>query len=145
MTSVNELVGHMEAEQAQRAARKQEFDKYTRFYKSAAWAKCKYAWLKTLPRPLRCACCGVTAADARLVVDHIFPLRSSPNGWAKRLEGPFQVLCNEHNYICKAGQDDDWRAGEGEQRNADAQIRKVHGFDETVTARKEKRHGEDVR
>jgi hypothetical protein len=120
MTSVRDALEAAATEEQRRAqkraARKQESDKYARFYRSAAWAKCKYAHLKTLARPLRCACCGVTAADARLVVDHIIPLRlpdGSPNaeGWAKRLEGPFQILCNEHNYICKARQADDWRAG----------------------------------
>jgi hypothetical protein len=109
MTTVAEAVAAVEAEQQKRAARRSDESKYVRFYKSKAWARRRYAYLKTLEKPVRCACCGVTAAEARLVVDHITPIRS-PEGWAKRLEGPFQVLCNEHNYICKAGQDDDWRA-----------------------------------
>jgi hypothetical protein len=113
--NVHEALAAIEAAERQRAARAQRSDKYARFYKSRAWAKAKYAYLKTLAKPVRCACCGVTAADARLVVDHVIPLRlpngsPNPEGWAKRLEGPFQVLCNEHNWICKAGQDDDWRA-----------------------------------
>ncbi len=106
-TTVAEYIAAIDATQRERAARAERADKYKTFYKSAAWGKCRYAYLKTLPRPLRCACCGVTATDARLVVDHIIPLRS-PDGWAKRLQGPFQVLCNEHNYICKGSQNDDW-------------------------------------
>jgi hypothetical protein len=123
MSTVQEAIQAIEIAEQRRAARSPRSDMFARFYRSAAWAKCKYNHLKTLPRPLRCACCGVTAADARLVLDHVIPLRLpngslNPEGWAKRLQGPFQVLCNEHNYICKARSDDDWRADKIEDRRA---------------------------
>jgi hypothetical protein len=115
MTSVAEFLASIDAAEQRRAAKRaaEPADAVARFYRSRAFAKAKYAWMKTLPRPLRCTCCGVTAADARLVCDHIEPLRKAdgslnPQGWAKRF-GPFQLLCNEHNFICKGRQDDDWR------------------------------------
>jgi 5-methylcytosine-specific restriction endonuclease McrA len=108
MATVAEAVAHVEAGQRQRAARAQQSDKFKKFYKSKAWAKAKYAYMKSLPHPLRCSCCGVTAADERLVVDHVISLRRD---WSRRLDPTnFQILCNTHNYICKGGQDDDWRA-----------------------------------
>ena len=64
--------------------------------------------MRSLPAPARCLVCGVTARDARLVIDHVVPLKRD---FSRRLDPKnFQVLCNEHNYICKAGHDDDWRA-----------------------------------
>ena len=50
--------------------------KYRRFYSSRAFRfTARYAYLKKLPRPLRCMCCGATAKDARLCVDHRIPLK----------------------------------------------------------------------
>jgi len=109
MTTVAEAVAAVEAAQQQKAARAERSDKFKKFYRSAAWAKAKYAYMKSLPKPLRCAACGATAQDERLVVDHVVSLKRG--GWDRRLDPTnFQILCNTHNYICKGGQDDDWRA-----------------------------------
>lgn len=112
MVTVAECLAAVEAEQQKRAARAERVDRYARFYKSAAWAKAKYSYLRSLPAPARCLVCGVTAADARLVVDHVVPLKQD---FSRRLDPTnFQILCNEHNYICKGSQDHDWRTNKVE-------------------------------
>jgi 5-methylcytosine-specific restriction endonuclease McrA len=72
-------------------------DKFKRFYNSRAWRAARYAYLATLkPEDRRCAACGATAADDRLIVDHVIPIKTE-EGWSRRLTGPFQILCNTDN------------------------------------------------
>ena len=112
MTTIVEALAALDREHKRRARpertnKEAEDGKLKRFYKSRAWAKARYAYLKTLSRPLRCACCGATAKDERLVVDHVVSLR---HDWSRRLDPTnFQVLCNTHNYVCKGSENDDWR------------------------------------
>lgn len=110
MTTVAELIAGVKAAEQQRAAKVEQFDRYRRFYRSRAWRAARYKFLKTQVRPLRCRCCGATAADARLVVDHVVSLKRD---WSCGLdESNFQVLCNDCN-LAKASHDEtDWRAGE---------------------------------
>jgi len=82
--------------------------RFARFYKSRVWRAARYAFLKTQPRPLRCKCCGATAAHARLVVDHIVAIKKD---WGRRLvQANLQLLCDDCN-LAKASDDStDWRA-----------------------------------
>ena len=84
--------------------------KFKRFYRSRAWRAARYAFLKTQPRPLRCKCCGATAAHARLVVDHIVPIKKD---WGRRLgQANLQLLCDDCN-LAKASDDStDWRTSD---------------------------------
>jgi len=61
------------------------------FYNSWQWKRLRYAFLKDKQR--RCECCGATAADgARIVVDHIKPVRRF---WHLRLDRTnLQVACD---------------------------------------------------
>ena len=86
--------------------------KFNKFYRSRAWRAARYAFLKTQPRPLRCKCCGATAAHVRLVVDHIVAIKKD---WDRRLDqANLQLLCDDCN-LAKASDDStDWRTfGEG--------------------------------
>lgn len=87
-----------------------ERNKFKRFYQSRAWKAARYRHLKTLkPEARRCACCGITVAlGARLVVDHIIPIRTE-EGWRRRLTGPFQILCNDDNLSKGSSDQTDWR------------------------------------
>jgi 5-methylcytosine-specific restriction endonuclease McrA len=125
MTSAAELIQTIEAEQRERAARVERVDRYKKFYNSRAWRAARYAYLKTLARPLKCMCCGASAQERRLAVDHIIPIRKD---WSRRLDPTnFQVLCAVDCNLAKASSDStDWRAGankEGATNNADANIR----------------------
>jgi|HubBroStandDraft_4_1064222.scaffolds.fasta_scaffold142409_2 5-methylcytosine-specific restriction endonuclease McrA len=84
--------------------------KFKRFYRSRAWRAARYAFLKTQPRPLRCKCCGATAAHARLVVDHIVAIKKD---WGRRLgQANLQLLCDDCN-LAKASDDStDWRTSD---------------------------------
>jgi hypothetical protein len=63
------------------------------FYSSRAWRSARYAFLKVQPRPLRCKCCGATAAHVRLVVDHILAVKKD---WSRRLDqANLQLLCDD--------------------------------------------------
>jgi 5-methylcytosine-specific restriction endonuclease McrA len=86
--------------------------KFKKFYRSRAWRAARYAFLKTQPRPLRCRCCGATAAHARLVVDHIVAIKKD---WGRRLEqANLQLLCDDCNLAKASGDSTDWRTfGEG--------------------------------
>jgi 5-methylcytosine-specific restriction endonuclease McrA len=99
------------AEQQKRAVRKeQKVDRFARFYRSRSWQAAAYRWKKKQPRPLRRACCGATAQDAKLVVDHIVPLKNG--GWSRRFdEGNYQLLCNDDNLAKASSDQTDWRAG----------------------------------
>jgi 5-methylcytosine-specific restriction enzyme A len=112
MTSVAEALAHVEAAEAQRAARKEQSDKFKRFYASRAWRAARYAYLKTLARPVKCMCCGASAQDVRLAVDHVVPIKQD---WSRRLDASnFQVLCAGDCNLAKASSDQtDWRAGAG--------------------------------
>ena len=80
---------------------------FARFYKSRTWRAARYAFLKTQQRPLRCKCCGATAADARLVVDHVVAIKSD---WNRRLNPEnFQLLCNDCNLAKASCDSTDWR------------------------------------
>lgn len=111
MTTAAECVASIQAEQQKRAARRMQFDKYKKFYSSRAWRAARYQFLKTQPRPLRCACCGATSQDVRLAVDHIMPIKRD---WSRRLDQTnFQLLCATDCNLAKASDDEtDWRAGE---------------------------------
>lgn len=107
MTTVADAVAAIEAAQQQRAARAERSDKFKRFYSSRAWRATRYAYLKTLPRPLRCQCCGATAADARLCVDHIVPIKKD---WSRRLDQTnFQLICSAENLAKASSDQTDWR------------------------------------
>ncbi len=86
------------------------------FLSSRVWRVARYAFLRKQARPLRCACCGASASDTRLAVDHIVPLRTE-EGWRRRLdETNFQILCAvECNWAGKGFLRDqtDWRAPPG--------------------------------
>jgi 5-methylcytosine-specific restriction endonuclease McrA len=116
--SADELDNLARARAAMRAARpdseiaRADAGKFKKFYRSRAWRAVRYAFLKTQPRPLRCKCCGATAAHARLVVDHIVAIKKD---WGRRLEqANLQLLCDDCN-LAKASDDStDWRTfGEG--------------------------------
>lgn len=82
--------------------------KFARFYKSRAWRAARYMFLKSQPRPLRCRCCGATAVHARLVVDHIIPIKKD---WSRRLDQTnLQLLCNDCNLAKASSDSTDWRA-----------------------------------
>jgi 5-methylcytosine-specific restriction endonuclease McrA len=111
MTSVAEAIAAVEAAQRQRAARAPSNDKYKRFYSSRAWRAARYTYLKTLPRPLRCQCCGATVADTRLCVDHIVPIKKD---WTRRLDQTnFQLICETENLAKASSDQTDWRIGAG--------------------------------
>ena len=81
--------------------------KFARFYRSRAWRAARYVFLKTQPRPLRCKCCGATAAHARLVVDHIVAIKRN---WSRRLDQTnLQLLCNDCNLAKASSDSTDWR------------------------------------
>jgi 5-methylcytosine-specific restriction endonuclease McrA len=64
------------------------------FYTSRAWRSARYLFLKT-QTDRRCRCCGATAAQTRLVVDHVLSVREH---WDRRLDPTnFQILCNDCN------------------------------------------------
>jgi hypothetical protein len=92
MSTVSEVLKTIEAEQQLRSARKEQSDIYQKFYKSRAWRAARYQYLKTQPKPLRCACCGATSREVRLACDHVIPIKTE-EGWKRRLTGPFQMLC----------------------------------------------------
>jgi 5-methylcytosine-specific restriction endonuclease McrA len=82
--------------------------KFKKFYGSRAWRAARYAFLKTQSRPLRCKCCGATAADTRLVVDHIVAIKKD---WVRRLDqANMQLLCNDCNLAKASSDSTDWRA-----------------------------------
>jgi 5-methylcytosine-specific restriction protein A len=77
------------------------------FYSGRAWRAARYQFLKRQPRPLRCKCCGATAADARLCVDHIVSVKRD---WSRRLDQEnFQLLCNDCNLAKASADATDWR------------------------------------
>jgi 5-methylcytosine-specific restriction endonuclease McrA len=88
------------------AARKS--DRFAAFYKSRAWRAARYKFLREQPRPLRCSCCGATAADTRLAVDHIVPIKRD---WSRRSDqSNFQILCAVDCNLAKGSHDQtDWR------------------------------------
>jgi hypothetical protein len=118
MSTVGELLEFLKTEEQAHAAQKERADKYKRFYASKAWAAAKYRWMIKQTKPLRCAACGATAQQARLCTDHVIPIRT-PEGWNRRLEGPFQCLCNEHNLAKGSWDQTDWRVDEKEKQHAD--------------------------
>jgi hypothetical protein len=69
-------------------------DKFKEFYASWEWKRLRYEFLKQQRR--RCQCCGAMAADgAKIVVDHIKPIRRF---WHLRLEiSNLQLLCDDCN------------------------------------------------
>ncbi|MGO9846049.1 MAG: HNH endonuclease [Methylocella sp.] len=110
MVTVAESLASIERAEQQRAARRKQSDKYKNFYNSRAWRAARYWYLKTQPRPLRCACCGATSQDVRLAVDHIVPIKRD---WSRRLDQTnFQILCATDCNMGKGSSDEtDWRAG----------------------------------
>ena len=70
------------------------------FYTTRAWRSARYNFLKTQTN-WRCRCCGTTAAQARLVVDHVLSVREH---WDRRLDPTnFQVLCDDCNLAKGSG------------------------------------------
>ena len=112
MSSVSEVLAHAAAEQQQRAVRAERLreQKVKSFYNSFAWRKVRYQFLRTQPRPLRCAVCGRSTADGvTLCVDHVKPVKRYPE---LRLNlANLQVLCSECNTGKGSEFADDWRAG----------------------------------
>lgn len=108
MSTVAECMRAIEAEERERAARAEQFDRYKKFYRSRAWRAARYQYLKSQPQPLRCACCGATSQDVRLAVDHIVPIKKD---WSRRLDPTnFQVLCAADCNLGKGSHDEtDWK------------------------------------
>ena len=102
---VAEVLAHIEAQQRQRAARREQSDKYKRFLSSRAWKAARWKFMASQPKPLRCAACGATAQETRLAVDHIVSLKRG--GWDRRLDPTnYQILCSvDCNWLGK-GRDD---------------------------------------
>lgn len=77
------------------------------FYQSWEWKRCRYDFIKDRER--RCQCCGNTPAQgARIVVDHIKPLRKY---WDLRLDhNNLQLLCDDCNKGKGSRDETDWRA-----------------------------------
>jgi 5-methylcytosine-specific restriction endonuclease McrA len=100
VSTVAEAIAHHDAEQAKRAARKEQKtdkDKYQRFYRSKSWQICRWKFICSQPKPLTCSVCGARAPDTRLVVDHLVPIKQD---WARRLDqSNLRLLCNEENLI----------------------------------------------
>jgi 5-methylcytosine-specific restriction endonuclease McrA len=125
VTTIAEVVRTIEAADAERAARAERLreQKAKSFYNSFAWRKVRYQFLRTQPRPLRCAVCGRSTADGvTLCVDHVKSVKRYPE--LRLNSSNLQVLCNECNLGKGSQFADDWRAGEGEQierHSADAQ------------------------
>jgi 5-methylcytosine-specific restriction endonuclease McrA len=119
--NVGELIRTIEAARARRAARAERAreQKAKNWYGSAEWRRVRYKFLRSQPRPLRCALCNRSAADGgvTLCVDHIKSVRRFP-GLRAKLEN-LQVLCSECNLGKGSEWADDWRAGAGEQTERD--------------------------
>jgi hypothetical protein len=76
------------------------------FYASWDWKEARYEALKRLGA--KCQCCGAMPKDARIVVDHIKPLRKR---WDLRLDQTnLQVLCDDCNMGKSHRDETDWRA-----------------------------------
>jgi 5-methylcytosine-specific restriction endonuclease McrA len=106
--TVAELINNVAAVERERAARAAEHDKFAAFYRSRKWRAARYAFMKVQPRPLRCRCCGSTAADIRLCVDHIEPIKKN---WARRNDpSNYQLLCNDCNLAKASSDTTDWRS-----------------------------------
>jgi 5-methylcytosine-specific restriction endonuclease McrA len=77
MTSVAEALAHFDAEQQQRAAKKEQSTelKLKRFYSSKAWRAAR--WRALRDHGYECFYCGAAPSDGttKLVVDHRLPLR----------------------------------------------------------------------
>ncbi|MGO9701244.1 MAG: HNH endonuclease [Xanthobacteraceae bacterium] len=115
MPTAAECLRGIERAEQQRRQRREQFDRYKAFYRSRAWRAARYKFLKTQPRPLRCLCCGATAQDVRLAVDHIVPIKKD---WSRRLDpNNFQVLCATDCNLGKGSHDEtDWKtASESEK------------------------------
>jgi 5-methylcytosine-specific restriction endonuclease McrA len=112
MSSIAELIADIDAVEQrraeQRAAKAEQADRYSRFYKSRAYRAARYQfWCRQEERPVRCRACGVTAAQARLVCDHIVPIKKD---WSRRLDqSNFQILCNDCNLAKASSDQTDWR------------------------------------
>jgi 5-methylcytosine-specific restriction endonuclease McrA len=109
MTSVAEIVSHLEAEQQKRSAKRERRDKYARFYASKAWRVASYRFKVSQPKPLRCWCCGISSREATLVTDHKVPLKTEI-GWSRRLDPTnYQILCSSDNLAKASSDQTDWR------------------------------------
>ncbi|HEY8006085.1 MAG TPA: HNH endonuclease signature motif containing protein [Methylocella sp.] len=83
-------------------------DRRKAFYASRAWRQARYTALKAAKG--RCQACGIAANDARLVVDHVKPLR---HHWHLRLEqSNLQVLCDDCNLAKGSWDETDFRPSE---------------------------------
>jgi 5-methylcytosine-specific restriction endonuclease McrA len=107
MPTIDECLRALEARQAQQPKSKDpDRDKRKAFYNSRAWRSARYEALKAANG--RCMACGDSPADgARLVVDHVKPVR---HHWHLRLEpSNFQVLCSNCNLAKASSDETDWR------------------------------------
>lgn len=88
--------------------------KYQAFYDSWEWKQVRYLILKKRGRI--CECCGAAAATgARIVVDHIKPVRKF---WDLRFdERNLQILCDDCNRGKSVDDQTDWRPAVGEFSN----------------------------
>jgi 5-methylcytosine-specific restriction endonuclease McrA len=115
VSTVAEVVASILAAEQQRAAKREQFDKYKRFYSSRAFRAAAYRFKAAQPKPLRCACCGADSTQTRIVCDHIVPIKDKDGiGWSRRLDVTnFQLLCTDCN-LAKASTDQtDWREHPG--------------------------------
>jgi 5-methylcytosine-specific restriction endonuclease McrA len=78
------------------------------WYNSWEWKRVRFAFLKGKART--CQCCGATAADgAKIVVDHIRPIRKF---WHLRLDPNLQILCDGCNRGKGSREETDFRDSE---------------------------------
>jgi 5-methylcytosine-specific restriction endonuclease McrA len=120
--NVAELLSTLAAEQQRRAARaaaRPDKDRYARFYRSRSWQAARWKFICSQEKPLRCAVCGATAHDTRLVVDHVVPLKAG--GWARRTDqSNLRLLCNAENLIRPLVEIDETATPQKEHDHADA-------------------------
>jgi 5-methylcytosine-specific restriction endonuclease McrA len=77
VSTVAEVIAHIEAERQQKAARREQSTerKLKRFYSSRAWRAARFRALRD--HGYRCFYCGATPGDGttKIVIDHRLPLR----------------------------------------------------------------------
>ncbi len=90
--------------QTQSECAPQNFDQKL-FYASWDWKEARYSALRRYGP--KCQCCGATPKNARIVVDHIKPIRLF---WKLRLDqGNLQILCEDCNMGKSYKDQTDWR------------------------------------
>lgn len=85
--------------------KKEPKQNFNAFYDTWEWKKVRYEALKKYGA--KCQCCGATKENAKIVVDHIKPIRFH---WDLRLEqSNLQILCDDCNKGKSYQDTTDWR------------------------------------